>query len=251
MRPAPQLALTLAGAALASAALFAAAPAHALADNEARKAILELRGQLREASTQLAAQRDQLREMNEQNIRVRLQLVDQIERLQREIMQLRGELEQATRPQPGGAAGPAGGRPATGSVNGSANTSTRVADPQEQNAYDGAIDLYRNGDYRAASESLSAFVMLYGHSTLAPTARFYLGSSLYAIKDYAGAIAQLQTLVALHPQSARAPDALLVIAGSQFELNDREASKVTLQRIVTDYANTPAAETAARRLQLL
>jgi len=236
---------------LVSAALFATAPVHALADNEARKAILELRQQLRETTAkmnaQLSAQRRQLQEMSEQNIRVRLQLADQIERLQREVMQLRGELEQVARPQPGGTDRQAG----TGNASGSANASTRVADPQEQNAYDDAIDLYRNGDYRAASESLSAFVMLYGHSTLVPTARFYLGSSLYAIKDYSGAIAQLQTLIDQHPQSARAPDALLVIAGSQFELNDRAASKVTLQRIVTDYANTPAAETAARRLQLL
>jgi len=238
---------------LASAALLMTAPAHALADNQARTAILELRQQLRETTTQLnaqlTAQRNQLREMSEQNIRVRLQLVDQIERLQREVIELRGELEQVARPQPG--AGGTGRQAGTDSASGSANDSTRVADPQEQNAYDGAIDLYRNGDYQAASESLSAFVMLYGHSTLAPTARFYLGSSLYAIKDYPGAIAQLQSLVDQYPQSARAPDALLVIAGSQFELNDRTASKVTLQRIVTDYANTPAAETAARRLQLL
>jgi len=238
MSPSHRLLFSLA---LTSAALAATAPAHALADNEARKAILELRQQLRESNAQLTAQRNQLQELNEQNIRVRLQLADQIERLQREVMQLRGDIEQAARPRPSAAS--------TSPAN--AVASTRVADPREQDAYDGAIDLYRNGQYQAASESLSAFVMLYSHSTLAPSARFYLGSSLYAIKDYHGAITQLQNLVDQHPQSARAPDALLVIAGSQFELNDRAASKVTLQRIVTDYANTPAAETATRRLQLL
>jgi len=240
----------LTGAALFAA--FAITPAHALSDNEARKAILELRGQLREVNAQLAAQSSLMREQNEQNIRARLQLADQIDRLQREVMQLRGDLEQASRPQlgAGGANRNAAGG-AAGAATGNAARSTTVADAQEQNAYDGAIDRYRNGQYQEASDALAAFLMLYGHSTLAPSARFYLGSSLYAIKDFPAAITQLQTLVAQHPQSARAPDALLVIAGSQFELNDREASKVTLQRIITDYANTPAAETAARRLQLL
>lgn len=209
----------------AFAGLLAAPAAHAFSDNEARKAILELR--------------QQIRDMSDQNARARLQLADQIERLQSEVTRLRAEIEQASRaPQ---------GQPRTGGADGA----PQVSDPQEQAAYEGAIDQYRNGQYKEASESLGAFLALYGDSDLAPTARFYLGSSLYAIKDYKGSVAELQKLVQQHPDSARAPDALLVIAGSQFELNDRAGAKSTLQRIVKNYAGTPAAETAGKRLQLL
>jgi len=210
----------------ALAAMLVAPVAHALSDNEARTAILELR--------------QQLRDMDERTTRARLQLADQVERLQNEVTRLRGELERAARAQ----AEP----PQRGVAGGE---SVAVSDPQEQAAYDGAIDQYRNGQYKQASESLGAFLTLYGDSLLAPTARFYLGSSLYAVKDYQAAIDALQQLVQQHPTSARAPDALLVIAGSQFELNNRAAAKATLQRIVQHYANTPAAETAAKRLALL
>jgi len=210
----------------ALATMLAAPSARAFSDNEARTAILELR--------------QQLREISERDTRARLQLADQIERLQREITRLRGELEHAARAQQQGA--PRGAE----SVD-----VPRVSDRQEQAAYDGAIDQYRNGQYKQAGESLGAFLTLYGNSPLAPTARFYLGSSLYAVKDYQGAVAALQQLVQQYPSSARAPDALLVIAGSQFELNDRAAAKTTLQRIVQDYAGTPAADTAAKRLALL
>jgi len=209
----------------ALATMLVAPLAHALSDNEARTAILELR--------------QQLREMSERDTRARLQLADQIERLQNEVTRLRGEVEQAARAQQQGV------------QREGSDDAPKVSDPQEQAAYDGAIDQYRNGLYKQASESLGAFLTLYGDSLLAPTARFYLGSSLYASKDYKSAVAALQQLVQQHPNSARAPDALLVIAGSQFELNNRTAAKTTLQRIVNDYAGTPAAETAAKRLTLL
>jgi TolA-binding protein len=78
-----------------------------------------------------------------------------------------------------------------------------------------------------------------------------MGSSRYAQKDYKGAMTQLQGMIQKYPTHPRAPDALLVIAGCQVELNNRAGAKASLQRIVKDYKGTPAAETAAKRLQLL
>ncbi|MFY2733721.1 tol-pal system protein YbgF [Achromobacter xylosoxidans] len=207
-----------------------AAPAHAFSDDEARKAILDLR--------------QQVQQQNEQSQRAKLQLADQIQALQQEVAQLRDQLELVSRQQPsanmpGGAAGGANPPGAT------------AGDPQEQAAYDGAIDLFRKGQYKEASESLAAFTALYPASQLAPSAQFYLGSSRYALKDFKGAIEQLNAMVQKAPDNARAPDALLVIAGSQIEMNNRAGAKTTLQRIVRDYPTTPAANTAKSRLQLL
>ncbi|MPT38144.1 MAG: tol-pal system protein YbgF [Achromobacter sp.] len=218
----------LAATGLVLAAL--AAPAHAFSDDEARKAILDLR--------------QQVQQQNEQNQRAKLQLADQIQALQQEIAQLRDQLELVSRQQP------SGNRP--GGAPGGANPPGATAgDPQEQAAYDGAIDLFRKGQYKDASESLAAFTALYPASQLAPSAQFYLGSSRYALKDFKGAIDQLNAMVQKSPDNARAPDALLVIAGSQIELNNRAGAKATLQRIVRDYPTTPAAGTAKSRLQLL
>ncbi|WP_116791545.1 tol-pal system protein YbgF [Achromobacter dolens] len=206
------------------------APAHAFSDDEARKAILDLR--------------QQVQQQNEQSQRAKLQLADQIQALQQEIAQLRDQLELVSRQQP--SANKPGGAP------GGANPPGATAgDPQEQAAYDGAIDLFRKGQYKEASESLAAFTALYPASQLAPSAQFYLGSSRYALKDFKGAIEQLNAMVQKAPNNARAPDALLVIAGSQIEMNNRAGAKTTLQRIVRDYPTTPAANTAKSRLQLL
>jgi tol-pal system protein YbgF len=221
-----RLALT---ASLACAAL--ASPAHAFADDDARRAILELR--------------QQVQAQNEQNQRAQLQLADQIQALQDQIAQLRDQIERSSHSQqnPQQAAG--------GQQGGANGTPAQVADPQEAAAYNGAIDLFRKGQYKEASDSLAAFVALYPNSELTPSARFYQGSSRYALKDFKGAISLLNGLVQDAPNDARAPDALLVIAGCQIELNNRAAAKSTLQRLISDYPNTQAAGTAKSRLQLL
>ena len=73
-----------------------AAPAHAFSDDEARKAILDLR--------------QQVQQQNEQSQRAKRHLADQIQALQQEVAQLRDQLELVSRQQPsankpGGAAG--------------------------------------------------------------------------------------------------------------------------------------------------
>lgn len=209
-----------------------AAPAQAFSDDEARKAILDLR--------------QQLQTTNDQNSRARLQLADQLQSMQQEMAQLREQLELVSRQQPSPQQGGQAAQNPAGSTNGAV-----AGDQQEQAAYDGALDLFRKGQYKDANESLNAFISLYPNSALAPTAMFYQGSSRYALKDFKGSIEQMQAMVKKAPDNARAPDALLVIAGSQIELNNRAGAKATLQRIVKDYPTAPAASTAKNRLQLL
>lgn len=197
----------------------------AFTDDEARKAILDLR--------------QQIRTMNEANQRARIQLSDQIEALGQEIVRLRGDLEQLGRPASAG--GAAGGRPAD----------PRSQDPREQAAFEQSIESYRKAQYKETVQNLTAFLTLYPDSKLAPTAQFYLGSSRFMTKDFKGAITTLQAMVQKFPTEPRAADALLMVASSQIELNNRAGAKTTLQRIVKDYKGTPAADTATKRLPLL
>ena len=110
---------------------------------------------------------------------------------------------------------------------------------------------FRAGQYQEAAKALTQFIQAYPQSALVHEARFYRGSSLYAIKDFKGSIAGLQTMISAAPTDPRAPDALLVIAASQVELNDLAGARTSLQRIVKEYPDTHAAETAKSRLQLL
>lgn len=209
---------------LAGACLVVFAPvSQAFTDSEARQAILELR--------------QQLRTLTETSQNASLQLAERIDMLEQEIARLRAQLEELGGPP----------RPAQSG----AQPMEQAQDIKEQSAFDGAMDLYRRGDFKEAIQSLSAFLTLYPDSVLAPTAQFYLGSSNYAIKDYKGAISVLKTMAGKYPDHPRAPDALLVAAGSEFELNARSAAKATLEQIVKNYPDSAAAQSAQQRLQLL
>lgn len=222
--------------ALISASLLAS-PAQAQlfgGDDEARQAILKLR--------------QEVENLRSEGQRGRLTLANQLETQQRQIMQMRGQIEtlekQVTDLQRATGTAPAAGStlpgsPAAGAVG------------AEQVAYDQAIEVFRRGDYAAAAQALGQFVEQYPGSSLAPTAQFYWGSSLYATKEYRSAIQRLEALVQSAPRHARAADALLVIAGSQIETGERATARTTLQRIVQNYPDTQAANTARDRLQLL
>lgn len=208
-------------------AAISSAPAHAFADDQARRAILDLR--------------EQLNTLVEQSRQIRVQQADQLETLQQEVARLRGEVERlshlAQRNQPTEEHG--------------ATSSIQVADPAEQGAFDLAMQRFRAGQYQEAATELTGFIQSYPQSALVHEARFYRGSSLYAIKDFKGSIAGLQAMINAAPQDPRAPDALLIIAASQVELNDLAGARTTLQRILKEYPATRAAETAKSRLQLL
>lgn len=209
---------------LACCAAAVSQSAMAFADDDARKAILELR--------------QQIKTMQEANQRARMQLSDQIDALEQEVARLRGEMEQIGRP--GGAQGGQAGR-----------APEKAGDPREQAAYDQAMEAYKKGQYKEATTGLMNFMVDFPESSLIPSALFYQGSSRYAQKDFKGAITQLQGMAQKYPDHPRAADALMIVAGSQIELNDRPGAKATLQKIVKTYKGTPAAETAAKRLQLL
>ncbi len=212
----------------ASLALSAvAAPAHAFADDDARRAILELR--------------EQVKQMQDRNQQGRLLLADQIESLQHQVATMRGQLEKMRweLDLSRGAQGQLG------------EPSVRVDNPQEQMAFDSPMGLFRSGKYQEASAGFTTFLTNYPNSKLVSEARFYQGSSMYANKDFKGSIQQLQALIQNAPQDPRAADALLIIAASQIELNDMNGAKASLQKIVADYPQTTAAETAKSRLQLL
>lgn len=208
-------------------AAVGSAPAHAFADDQARRAILDLR--------------EQMNTLVEQSRQIRVRQADQIENLQQEVARLRGEVERLShlsqRSQQ--ANEPAG------------SSSIQVADPAEQAAYDDAMQRFRAGQYQEASTALTTFIQTYPQSALVHEARFYRGSSLYAIKDFRGSISGLQAMINAAPNDPRAPDALLVIAASQVELNDLAGARASLQRIVKEYPDTHAAETAKSRLTLL
>jgi tol-pal system protein YbgF len=223
----PSLRTVLFTAIVSLSALYAV-PAQAFADDDARRAILELR--------------QQIKQLTDQNSQARLQLADHLETLQNELTSMRGDLEKmrweldinkrAGQDQ-------------------SAASSPKVADSQEQSAFDNSMGLFRSGKYKEAAAGFGQFLGSYPQSQLAPEAKFYRGSSLYASKNFKESVQVLQGMVQTSPTDPRAADALLVIAASQIEQNNTAGAKSSLQKIIKDYPQSSAAETAKSRLKIL
>jgi tol-pal system protein YbgF len=263
---APRLAARGAACAVALLLSSLAAPSFALfGDDEARKAILDLRdrvAQLEKEQTartaELSQRVDRLDATLQALQRGQLEAAGQFDALRQDIAKLRGMIEQVAndvatlQKRDRDLYTDLDARikklePTAVTVEG---RSVQV-DREEQGAYETALAQFRASDFRTAVGSLSTFLARYPQSAYAPAAQFWLGSSYYAIKDYKAAISAQQALIDHFPESARTPDALLNIAASQIELNDKKAAKLTLARIVGDFPDSDAARLARERMTTL
>lgn len=252
----------LVGSSLVVLAALAAPPASALfGDDEARKAILDLRKQVQDMEkrvqdaqgkgSDLGGRMDRL----EGAQRGQLELANQLDALRQDIAKLRGQVDSLANELANAQkrnkdyytdidARLKKLEPSSVSVDGR----PAMVDRSEQAAFDAAISQFRSSDFRGAAVSLQSFIGRYPASPYAAAAYYWLGNSQYQLKDYKGAISSQQMVVDKYADSTRAPDALLNIAASQIELNDRRSARATLQRIIKDYPETDAAKLAKERL---
>lgn len=249
-------------AALAAAAALSLGASGARAglfdDDEARKAILDLRvqqqstdqrvDQLVSANAKLADQIDKLR----QGL---LDLNSQLETARADNAKLRGAQEQMLRDLADvqrkqiDALQAIDGRlkklePQQVSLDGKDFS----VEPDEKKAYDGALTALRGGDFDRAAPALQAFIARYPSSGYLDSARFWLGNALYGRKDYKGAIDAFKTLVATSPDSPRAPEAMLAMANCQFEMKDNRGARRTLGELVKNYPKSEAAAAGKERM---
>ena len=126
-----------------------------------------------------------------------------------------------------------------------------MAAPAEIREYDSALATMRKGDFAQALPAFSEFVRRYPSSGYQPSALFWLGNLHYAQRNYKEALSQYMALVNSAPAHLRAPEALLSIANCQLELKDPKASRKTLEELVKGYAESEAASLAKARLAKL
>ncbi|HSV53959.1 MAG TPA: tol-pal system protein YbgF [Burkholderiaceae bacterium] len=246
--------LACACAATAQAALFG--------DDEARKAILELRQKVdanRQASD-AAAQRwvDELRKANDDNAQLRRSLLDlqsQIDALRTDLARGRGREEQLTkditelqRQQKDVALGVDERLRKFEPLKVTVDGREFSADPAEKRDFEAALAAFRKGDFAAAQTAFFDFVKRYPQSGYNPSALFWLGNAQYATRDYKEAVANFRSMLALAPDHARAPEAALSIANCQVELKDARAARKTLEDLVKAYPQSEAAVAAKDRI---
>jgi tol-pal system protein YbgF len=243
-----------------AAACFALAawlPLHAnaglLDDDEARKAILDLRSKVENLSRDLNARIDTKTDKS-----AALDLVNQHEQTMQEIARLRGQIEVLANEVASAQkrqkdfyadldARIAKLEPRQVNIDGK----EAEVDPGELKSYEAAMTLFKSGDYKVAANALSDFVRRHPQSSYASNAQYWLGNAYYAQRDYKNAIAAQEIVASAYKDSAKAPDAMLNIASSYIEMKDKKNARKALQQLVTKYPDSSAATAAKDRLAAL
>lgn len=230
-------------------------------DEEARRAILEIRQRLESQRAPAESQSREIKTLSEDNQQLRRALLDlqaQIETLRTEQSQLRGDRDLALREL--------------------AETQRRIKDlaqsiearlrplepitvttegtefqaqPAEKREFEAALSRFRAGEFAPAAAALADFIRRYPQSGYIPSALFWLGNAQYATRDYKEAIQNFRTLSTAAPNYARLPDALLSMANCQLELKDVKAGRKTLEDLIKKYPQSEAGDAARERLSRL
>ena len=231
-------------------------------DDEARKAILDLRERITQGDQ---AQQRMLQEQNalltEQIATLRRSVLDlnsQIEQMRGELATMRGQHEQSLRDVSElqrlqkDVATAVDDRlrklePQKVALDGREFNATQ----QEKRAYDEALATLRRGDFEAASVAMQDFLARYPSSGYAPATRFWLGNAQYGKRDYKAAVVTFRNLVTSSPDDPKAPEALLALANSQAEMKDAKGARATLQELLKAYPQSEAASAGKDRLAAL
>ncbi len=262
--------------------LLAASRAHAglFEDDEARRAVLDLRTQVTELRSQMADLRkqlevqqrsieagqtqsaDEVRRSGEETAHTRrgmLELQNLVESLRAELAKSRGQQELLAREV---------AEMQRQSKDLAVQVEERVrkleplkvvldgreflAEPAEKRDYEQAMLLFRKGDFERAQVALVDFLNRYGASSgYRVSALFWLGNAQYALKDYKEAVANFRNLIAAAPDHARVPESMLAISNCQLEMKDSKGARKTLEDLLKAHPNTEAGAAAKERLARL
>jgi tol-pal system protein YbgF len=236
-------------AALVAAFSCASFQAHAalFGDDEARKAILELRAKTDALQKNLDSKSSALLDLSNQNESLR----QEIARLNGRIEELNNALATEQQRQKDFYTDLDGRLRKLEPQNVTVDGKDALVGQSEQRDYDNAFSLFKAGDYKKSGAAFADFIQRYPQSAYAPSAQYWIGNAYYSQGSYHDAIAAQQALLKKYPDNAKAPDAMLNIASSYIALKDVKNAKKTLNALVTQYPNAPAAQTAKERLASL
>ena len=258
-RPAQVIRATITTLILGSAASAAQAFFN---DDEARKAIVDLRNRVtavedagKTKNAELAAANAQLLEQLTALRRSLLDLNNQLEAMRGDLAKLRGTDEQLLRDL-------AQMQTRQKDVSQTLDDRLRKIEPvkvaidgreavveqEEKRAYEEAIAAIRGGDFDASVALLSNFQRRFVGSAYTDSARFWLGNALYGKRDYKEAITAFRAFVSGAAGHPRAPEALLALANSQAEMKNAAAARKTIEELMKAYPESEAAVAGKERL---
>jgi len=123
--------------------------------------------------------------------------------------------------------------------------------PEEAQAFEAAMQALRASEFERAARLYSDLIAHFPRSGYVVPALYWQGNAQYAARQYAAAVESFRRMVAAAPRHPRVPDALLGLANSHIELRDTRAARTVLQELIQAHPNTEAAAVARERLARL
>jgi len=123
-----------------------------------------------------------------------------------------------------------------------------LADQAEIKEFENALALFKKADYLMASNAFAEFTKRYASSGYTASSVYFMGTALYAVRDYKAAVSSFKNLVLIAPNHLRVPDAKLSIASCLIELKDIKGARKTLEDLIKDHPQSDAAQSAKERI---
>lgn len=124
-----------------------------------------------------------------------------------------------------------------------------VAPVREQEAYQLALTLLKDGKYAEAVQQFQILLISYPQGDYADNAQYWMGEAHYVMKDFKSAIVEFAKVIKKYPNSSKLADSHLKIGFSYYELEDWKNAKLSLETVLKQFPSTTAARLAERRLQ--
>ena len=209
----------------------------ASATSPSREILADLLQQLESLQTELRSLRGQVEVQNNEIERLKARQRDLLADIDRRV----SELER--RPAAAGTEAPPGAETMTSGAAPGAATSA-----QEQQDYEAAFNLMKQGNYDRAAKGFREFIAKHPQSALRDNAQYWLGEAYYVVRDFRKALTEFTRLMNDYPKSLKGPDALLKIGYSHYEMGDWGKARETLNQVIARYPGQQAAKSAEQRL---
>ena len=204
-----------------------------LSDDEARRAILELRKSVSTSQAAILDLQNQLDKHKSENAQLR----GQIESLQKQNDDLSNNQKsfyqdldaRVSRLEP---------------QNVEVEGVTGIVQAGEKSSYDEALKSFQAGQIKNADGEFTSFIRKYPSSPYLPLALYWSGNTKYALKDYKAAITQLQGLISRYPGHQRVPAAILTMANANLESGKKAVAKKLFTDLIAKYPDSDAANEA-------
>ena len=204
-----------------------------LSDDEARRAILELRKSVSASQAAILDLQNQLDKHKSENAQLR----GQIESLQKQSDDLSNNQKSFYQDLD---ARISRLEPQTVEVEGV----TGIVQAGEKSSYDEALKSFQAGQIKNADSEFTSFIRKYPSSPYLPLALYWSGNTKYALKDYKAAITQLQGLISRYPGHQRVPAATLTMANANLESGKKAVAKKLFTDLIAKYPDSDAANEA-------